>query len=171
MPAASHRSRSSRTAKLGVAMMAAASLLLIWMAVAPPATADPEAHKWYVCKYVGTPGVNETLQTGQNPIFTDEHSIATFPNIQIGDSFNDKQGRSVVIAGPYAQKLDPEPGADQCPPPDNPCPSGTTTLTTTETTTTTTTRTFTTTVTAQPDAALGADGKLNTGNGGGDGAL
>jgi len=174
MSAASHGSRSSRTAKLGVAMMAAASLLLIWMAIAPPATADPQANNWYVCKYVGTPGVNESLQTGQNPIFVDESAISVSP-VFIGAEFQDAQGRSVVIAGPYFpnDKPDPEPDAGDCPPPDNPCPSGTTTVTATETQTTTKTQTFTTTVTAGPDATLRADGsrKADGDAGGDDGAL
>jgi hypothetical protein len=172
MPAASHRGRSSRTAKLGVVLMAAASLLLIWMAVAPPATADPEANNWYICKYVGKPGVDEQLQTGQNPIFTDENAIPISP-VFVGAEFADAQGRSIVIAGPFApnDRPDPEPDAGDCPPPDNPCPSGTTTVIATETETATATQTFTTTVTAQPDAALGADGRLNVGDGGGDTTL
>jgi hypothetical protein len=151
--------------RIGVALMAAASLLLIWMAIAPPATADPEANNWYICKYVGTPGVDERLQTGQNPIFTDENSIPISP-VFIGAEFSDAHERSVVIAGPYApnDRPDPEPDASDCPPPNNPCPSGTTTVTATETETVT--ETITTTVTAQPDAALAADGKLNLGDGG-----
>ena len=153
MRAASHRSGNSWTAKLGVTLMAAASLLLVWMAIAPPATADPEANNWYICKYVGKPGVDERLQTGQNPIFTDENSIPISP-VAIGSEFADEHGRSIVIAGPYApnDRPDPEPDAGDCPPPNNPCPSGTSTVTATETET----ETFTTTVTAQPDAALGA---------------
>lgn len=62
--------------------------------MATSATAHPT--KVFVCKYVGTPGVNETLQTGQNPISVSVNSIQNFPGI--GGSFSDAQGRSYVIA-------------------------------------------------------------------------
>jgi len=51
-----------------------------------------------VCKYVGTPGVDERLQTGQNPIVVSENALAgdgfdgTFPF-----EFSDAQGRSIAI--------------------------------------------------------------------------
>ncbi|KQP78009.1 hypothetical protein ASF37_05165 [Aeromicrobium sp. Leaf289] len=53
--------------------------------------------KVYVCKYVGTPGVDEELQTGQNPIEVSVNALddgfpGTFPW-----SFTDAQGRSVAI--------------------------------------------------------------------------
>ena len=70
-----------------------------------PAGADPEANNWYVCKFVGPPGVDEVLQTGQNPIFVDENSIKAQTGkdtVSIGDEFADAQGRSVVVAGPFA---------------------------------------------------------------------
>jgi hypothetical protein len=96
----------------------------------PPVTTTPTGHKYYVCKYVGTPGEDERPQpSDQNPIFVDEHSIASFPNIVIGAFFADAQGRSKVIAGPYDKKLDVEPGIEAC--------GGTTTTTTTPPTTTT----------------------------------
>ncbi len=52
--------------------------------------------KVLICKYVGTPGVNETLQTGQNPISVSQNAIANFQGV--GSSFNDAQGRSFVVA-------------------------------------------------------------------------
>lgn len=87
-----------------------------------PSSSSPPEHKWYVCKYVGTPGVDERLQTGDNPIWTDEHSIETYPNIQIGDTFSDAHTHSVVIAGPYDKKVTPEPSAADCPAPEGPDP-------------------------------------------------
>lgn len=83
------------------------------------ATGGGTPHKWYVCKYVGKPGVNERLQTGQNPIFVDESAIDISP-VHIGATFADKQGRSIVVAGPYEKKLSPEPGVGICPNPDGP---------------------------------------------------
>lgn len=62
----------------------------------PTITEDTTPHKVYVCKYVGTPGDDEALQTGQNPIEVDTHSIdgfdGTFPF-----AFNDAQTHSVAI--------------------------------------------------------------------------
>jgi hypothetical protein len=64
--------------------------------------------KVFVCKYVGTPGVDERLQTGNNPISI---SINALPaGVGVGDSFADSQGRSYVIAYDTGQD-EPE-----CPP-------------------------------------------------------
>jgi hypothetical protein len=60
------------------------------------ATDTPAPDKVFVCKYVGTPGVNETLQTGQNPISVSISSINGFPGV--GGFFSDQQGRSLVLA-------------------------------------------------------------------------
>lgn len=65
-----------------------------------------------VCKYVGKPGVNERLQTGNNPIVVDRKSW-----MQIGSYFQDAQGRSYVLA--FLNPGDPEPDVSQCPPPDS----------------------------------------------------
>lgn len=70
--------------------------------------------KYFVCKYVGTPGVNETLQTGNNPISVSGNALT--PPIVIGGSFSDAQGRSYVVAEDTGQ---PEP---TCPVPQNPTP-------------------------------------------------
>jgi len=65
--------------------------------------------KDYVCKYVGTPGVNERLQTGNNPIW-----VATdFPE---GAFFNDAHGRSFVLIAD-TPRLNPEPDPSACPDP------------------------------------------------------
>ena len=37
-----------------------------------------EYKKVYVCKYVGTPGVDERLQTGNNPISVDTSALKNF---------------------------------------------------------------------------------------------
>lgn len=76
-------------------------------------TAVP-APKYFVCKYVGTPNVNETLQTGQNPLSVSGNALT--PPIVIGGYFNDAQGRSYVVAEDTGQ---PEPS---CPVPQNPTP-------------------------------------------------
>jgi len=106
----------------------------------PPSTTTsttvPDGHKWFVCKYVGTPGLDERLQTGDNPISVDGHSIATYPSIVLGAFFADQQGRSVVIAQDIGQAE---------PDPDEACPRGDTGTTTTTSTTTSTTSTTTTT--------------------------
>lgn len=76
------------------------------------------APKYFVCKYVGQPGVNETLQTGQNPISVSGNAIAQ--PVVVGAYFNDAQGRSYVVAEDTGQ---PEPS---CPIPQNPvdvCPN------------------------------------------------
>jgi uncharacterized repeat protein (TIGR01451 family) len=76
--------------------------------------------KVFVCKYVGTPGVDERLQTGDNPINV---SINAIPDgASVGSYFADDQGRSFVLAFDTGQ---PEPPASSCPPPapDDVCPN------------------------------------------------
>ena len=65
--------------------------------------------KDYVCKYVGTPGVDERLQTGNNPIWV----ASDFPQ---GSFFNDAHGRSFVLIAD-TPRLDPEPDVSACPAP------------------------------------------------------
>ncbi len=85
-----------------------------------------KVHKSYVCKYVSKPGEAERLQTGQNPIFVDNHALLGGPgDVYVGQEFKDGQFRSVVIVA-NTPKLNPEPGVDQCPPvtpPPSPSPS------------------------------------------------
>jgi hypothetical protein len=95
---------------ISAAMMIAALVTNLF----PPqaASASPVESKVYVCKYVGTPGVNEQLQTGQNPI---EVSVNAFKvPIVVGAYFADDQGRSYVLG--YVP-MNPEPTAANCPPP------------------------------------------------------
>jgi hypothetical protein len=107
--------------------------------------ASAVAEKVYVCKYVGTPGVDETLQTGNNPI---EVSVNALPNgWSIGGFFNDNQGRSFVLA---TVPQDPEPDVNDCPPPSSGSPTPTATATATPTATPSETPTATPTPVSTP---------------------
>lgn len=105
------------------------------------------ASKVYVCKYVGTPGTSETLQTGNNPIEVSENAL---PNgWSIGSYFNDQQGRSFVLA---TSPQNPEPDVDDCPQVSSPSPTVTATATVSATPvpTATATATATSTSTSRP---------------------
>ncbi len=99
-------------------------------AVAPHASAAP-ADKVFVCKYVGKPGVDERLQTGNNPISVSSNSIRNYRGV--GSWFNDAQGRSYVLAVDTGQ---PKPPVSQCPRVTPPPPPTTTTTVTTKPVTT-----------------------------------
>lgn len=72
-------------------------------------TIAPAQPNFFVCKYVGTPGVDESLQTGQNPISVAAPAVSgTAP----GSFFNDAQGRSFVLIEDTGQA---EPDASACP--------------------------------------------------------
>lgn len=74
----------------------------------------PVEHKDWVCKYVGKPGVDERLKSGNDGlVWVDTHATQ-------GSWFNDAQGRSYVLLANVAH--DPKPDASQCPPADNPGP-------------------------------------------------
>ena len=68
---------------------------------------EKRAHKDYVCKYVGKPGVNERLQSGNNPTWVDSHATA-------GTWFNDEHGRSYVLIE-NTVRVNPEPSINDCP--------------------------------------------------------
>jgi hypothetical protein len=81
-----------------IAGIASVTLALGMVALtAGPASATPEA-KVLVCKYVGTPGVDETLKDGKNPISVSANALghgwdgSTFPF-----PFSDAQDHSVAI--------------------------------------------------------------------------
>ena len=121
--------------KKTLAVMAASSISLgaVMLVAAPVAQAkdnDKKIHKSYVCKYVGTPGVDERLQTGRNPIWVDNHSLTGKKGslVKVGDTFSDKHGKSVVIVANTA-KLSPEPSISECPAPIEPTPTPTPTPT------------------------------------------
>jgi hypothetical protein len=103
-----------------VAVGAAVALLAgVGSASAVPSVDQPP-HKSYVCKYVSKPGEAERLQTGQNPIWVDNHSLLGYDGtVTVGQQFKDGQIRSVVIVA-NTKKLNPEPTVADCPPPTPP---------------------------------------------------
>jgi hypothetical protein len=99
-----------------LSISAAATIAAVGLvALSAPAYAEPVTPglKVWVCKYVGTPGVDERLKGGKNPIEVSANSADKDKDgqIKVGDQFADAQGRSIVV------KIDGEnPG--KCPPPD-----------------------------------------------------
>lgn len=84
----------------------------------PPTLEGPNGeHKVVVCKYVGTPGVNETLQTGQNPIVVDYHALGAGFTGNFPFAFNDAQGQSIAVQWTNDQHFS---DIGVCPPPDGP---------------------------------------------------
>jgi hypothetical protein len=144
----------------GGALAAGAALALlagVGAAGAAPSASSHSPHKSYVCKYVSKPGHAERLQTGQNPIWVDNHSLLGYDGtVTVGQQFKDGQFRSVVIVA-NTPKLHPEPSVSDCPPVTPPTTTTTTPPTTTKTTTppvtTTTTTTKTTPVTTSTTPA------------------
>lgn len=84
-----------------------ASAVLASIPVIALATPAP---KLYICKFVGQPGVDERLQTGQNPINVSSNSIKDYQGVH--SYFADAQGRSYVLAVDIGQ---PEPSVSECP--------------------------------------------------------
>lgn len=82
------------------------------------ATPDDTPKKVFVCKYVGTPHVDERLQTGDNPINV---SINAIQNNQwdgtVPGWFSDAHDRSYVLAYDVGQD---EPDVSECPAPEGP---------------------------------------------------
>lgn len=114
-----------------------------------PTQTDGEK-KVYVCKYVGKPGVDERLQTGQNPIQVSVNAIPGPGPVQPGYEFADAQGRSLVIAFVVDKKAEePAPECPAAPPPTTTKPPTTTTTTTTTKPPTTTTKPPTSTTTTK----------------------
>ena len=89
--------------------------------VPPAVTASSNGSaKVFVCKYVGTPGVDERLQTGNNPISV---SVNAIPDYQgVGSYFADAHGRSYVLAedNRTGGGQEGEPSVSECPAPDGP---------------------------------------------------
>ena len=93
---------------------AAATIAAVGLvALSAPAHADDANSQVWVCKYVRTPGEDEVLSPGKNPIKVNGHSVDQDKDGQIfvGDQFADAQGRSVVV-----QIGGEDPGADICSP-------------------------------------------------------
>ena len=130
-----HRIRDGRLRRLGVlaGLMVVAALAVVSTTSASVDvgnsgssvvvnTSDAEKGKVFVCKYVGTPGVDERLQTGDNPISVSVNAIPG--GASVGAYFADAHGRSYVLAYDVGQ---PEPDVSGCPQPDVPptdlCPN------------------------------------------------
>lgn len=114
-------------------------------AAATPAQAADANSKVWVCKYVRTPGGDEILKSGKNPIEVSGNSVDKDKDgqVYVGDQFADAQERSVVV-----QIAGEDPGAGICSPTPPPVPP--TTPTTPPTTPTTSTTTGTTPGTVAP---------------------
>ena len=97
-----------------LSISAAATIAAVGLvALSAPAYAADANSKVWVCKYVRTPGGDEVLKSGKNPIEVSGHSVDKDKDGQIfvGDQFADAQGRSVVV-----QIGGDDPGADICSP-------------------------------------------------------
>ncbi len=108
-----------------LSISAAATIAAVGLVVlsTPAHAADANSDVW-VCKYVRTPGGDEVLKEGKNPIQVNGNSVDKDKDGQVfvGDQFADAQERSVVV-----QIEGDDPGAEICsptPPPDSsPTPS------------------------------------------------
>jgi hypothetical protein len=95
---------------------AAATIAAVGLvAFSAPAHAEPASSQVWVCKYVGTPGDDERLQTGNNPIRVSGNSADKDKDgkVFVGDQFADAQGRSVIV-----QIEGENPGVEICEDPD-----------------------------------------------------
>jgi hypothetical protein len=102
-------SAARRLLSISAATIAAVGLVTL----SAPAHAAPASSQVWVCKYVGTPGEDERLQTGNNPIRVSGNAADKDNNGQVfvGDQFADAQGRSVIV-----QIEGDDPGEDICSP-------------------------------------------------------
>ena len=83
-----------------LSISAAAAIAAVGLvALSAPAHAADASSKVWVCKYVRTPGGDEVLKAGKNPIEVSGNSVDKDKDGQIfvGDQFADAQGRSVVV--------------------------------------------------------------------------
>jgi hypothetical protein len=97
-----------------LSISAAATIAAIGqVALSAPAHAAPASSRVWVCKYVGTPGDDERLQSGNNPIRVSGNAADKDNDGQVfvGDQFADAQGRSVIV-----QIEGEDPGVDACSP-------------------------------------------------------
>jgi hypothetical protein len=98
---------------LSIAAAAAIATVGLVALPAPAHAADADSRVW-VCKYVGTPNVDERLKSGKNPIEVSGNSVDKDPKdgeVFVGDQFADAQERSVVV-----QIEGPDPGEEICSP-------------------------------------------------------
>lgn len=120
-----------RTVALGV--VAALVLFITGAVFSGVASAEVAPDKVFVCKYVGTPGEDERLANGQNPISV---SVNAVESPEVGSVFNDQQGRSYVIAvddgdtpAPECPDTPPGNGTETTPPMTETTPPSTSTTT------------------------------------------
>ena len=80
----------------------------------PAQAVDAKSTKVWVCKYVGTPGEDEVLKEGKNPIEVAGSSADKDKDgqVNVGDQFADAQERSVIV-----QIGGESPGCSETPPP------------------------------------------------------
>ena len=104
-------SAARRLLSISAATATMATLGLV--AFSTPAHAAPASSQVWVCKYVGTPGVDERLQTGNNPIRVSGNAADEDNDGQVfvGEQFADAQGRSVIV-----QIEGVDPGIEACAP-------------------------------------------------------
>ena len=114
-----------------VALAVVAALILFIVGAVFSGVASADSHRVWVCKYVGTPGVDESLGPGKNPISVSANAT---DGAGVGGFFNDAQGRSYVLAVVQGDDDDDDDDGPKCPktPPGN----GTSTTTPPVTTTT-----------------------------------
>jgi hypothetical protein len=111
---------SMSAARRLLSISAATTIAAVGMvAFSAPAHAAPASSQVWVCKYVGTPGVDERLQTGNNPIRVSGNAADEDNDGQVfvGDQFADAQGRSIIV-----QIEGEDPGIDACSPTAPPTP-------------------------------------------------
>jgi hypothetical protein len=89
------RRRYNRLAAASAVTAVAGAGVLLFAVNTTVSNAAP-ADKYFVCKFVGTPGDGETLQTGNNPISVSGNALPD--GVTVGSFFPDAQGRSFVIA-------------------------------------------------------------------------
>src|SRR4029450_12453999 len=97
-----------------LSISAAATIAAVGLvALSAPAYAAPASSRVWVCKYVGTPGEDERLQTGNTQIRVSGNSADKDKDGQVfvGDQFADAQGRSVIV-----QIEGEDPGIEACSP-------------------------------------------------------
>ena len=92
--------------KLG--WLAAASMLALAI-IGPASAAAADNAKWFVCKYVGTPGVDETLQSGNNPISVSESAIPVSPVVPGASSVTRRGVRTSSSRTPVRASPNPLP--------------------------------------------------------------
>jgi hypothetical protein len=109
---------------LSAIIVATVTVLMVGSAATATIFEDPLTdtgqRKVWVCKYVGTPGASERLQTGQNPINVSRNSIKV--PVVLGAVFPDAHGRSIVIGFGTSWGQRNEPSIEDCPPPPPPPP-------------------------------------------------